>query len=342
MPRPTSPTGGRVRFLPRSGAGIVEAKSLDTCDCFSQRVSSGCIIDLELILKVWIPDLENEVFVGSYGALQEVLFEDSWDKKIGRHRASFAFRGVSDAGWTMPSSLQRLSGPYRDLERHLLRNFKKYALRNVVERDNFWHWLTVGQHHGLPTRLLDWTFSPLVGLHFATANSDHREKDGAVWKVDINEVHQKLPDELKGVLRDEGSFVFSIEMLEHQSESSFETNKINNDRIEVNVVPGKKIDSLTSFDQFSNDPFCVFFEPPSLDDRVVNQYALFSVISDPELEFDDWLVKRSVRYKKIVIPAGLKQEIRDKLDQQNVTERVLFPGLDGLSTWLKRHYGPSK
>jgi len=45
-------------------------------------------------------------------------------------------------------------------------------------------------------------------------------------------------------------------------------------------------------------------------------------------------------WRKIVIPAELKWEIRDKLDQANITERVLFPGLDGLTKWLSRHYSP--
>ena len=43
---------------------------------------------------------------------------------------------------------------------------------------------------------------------------------------------------------------------------------------------------------------------------------------------------------KVVIPAELKWEIRDKLDQSNITERVLFPGLDGLCAWLSRQYYP--
>jgi hypothetical protein len=63
-------------------------------------------------------------------------------------------------------------------------------------------------------------------------------------------------------------------------------------------------------------------------------------MSDPTARLDDWLRDHPNMWRKIVIPFELKWEIRDKLDQANITERVLFPGLDGLSRWLKRHYSP--
>ena len=55
---------------------------------------------------------------------------------------------------------------------------------------------------------------------------------------------------------------------------------------------------------------------------------------------DAWLESHPQAWRKIIVPAELKWEIRDKLDQANITERVLYPVLDGLSRWLKRYYTP--
>lgn len=77
-----------------------------------------------------------------------------------------------------------------------------------------------------------------------------------------------------------------------------------------------------------------------MDERVINQYALFSVLSRATLPVAQWLARHPHLWRQILIPARLKWEIRDKLDQANMTERVLFPGLDGLSAWLKRQYSP--
>lgn len=248
--------------------------------------------------------------------LQELLFKNSFDPRISRYRSAYVYRGLSDRAYELKTSLMRLGGEYIALERHLLRNFRKYAQRNAVPGDSVWNWLAVAQHHGLPTRLLDWTYSPYVALHFATANLLKFNLDGVIWCVNYVKSNQFLPKLIYEPLRDEGSNVFTPSILD------------------------PVCNSIRQLDTLQNKPFTLFLEPPSLDDRIVNQHALFSLMSDPTALFNEWLELHSNLFFRIIIPAKLKWEIRDKLDQANITERVLFPGLDGLSIWLKRHYSP--
>jgi hypothetical protein len=247
-----------------------------------------------------------------------VLYGDSWNESLGRFRSPFAFRGRSRAEESLASGLLRLAAGRPNVERlelHLLRNFRKYAYRQNVGADSVWHWLALGQHRGLPTRLLDWTYSPLVALHFATANLGDMNVDGSVWMMNFVDANRLLPARLKRILRDEGSDTATVDML--------------------NVFG-----SLREFDRTARKPFVVFLEPPSLDPRIVNQLALFSLMSSPAATLDDWLAGRPGVARQVIVPAALKWEVRDKLDQANINERVLFPGLDGLSRWLARYYWP--
>ena len=100
--------------------------------------------------------------------------------------------------------------------------------------------------------------------------------------------------------------------------------------------------TLAEFDRLGKEDYVVFFEPPSLDERIVNQFALFSLPSSATMSLESLLERRPNTHRRIIVPAALKWEIRDKLDQANVTERVLFPGLDGLSQWLKRYFTTRK
>ncbi|MCL4851488.1 MAG: FRG domain-containing protein [Bryobacteraceae bacterium] len=267
----------------------------------------------------------EEVRVTSWAHLDEQLYAESWFQPHGRFRSPYVFRGVAAAGSDLKTCLMRLGGHYGELEDDLLRNFRKYAHREAAPGGSWWNWLAVAQHHGLPTRLLDWTFSPFVALHFATADFSLFAADAVVWAVDCIAVQEFLPEKLREILKQEGATVFSAEMLDR-----YAGNLADFDR-RVREEQGECV---------------VFFEPPSLDERIVNQMALFSMMSSAEADLWTWLARREQKskrklYRKIVIPAPLKWEIRDKLDMANVNERVMFPGLDGLSAWLKRYYSPN-
>ena len=204
----------------------------------------------------------HTVKASSWAELQDILFEDAWDETIERFRSRFVFRGLNDRQHGLRTSLMRLGGAYQDVEAHLLRNFRKYAPRASVEMDSDWYWLTLGQHHGLPTRLLDWTYSPLIALHFATSSMRQMDVDGAIWAVNIENALELTPPNVRQAWREEGGIGLDIETLSE-------------------LVP-----RVADFQALSDAPFAIFFEPPAMDARITNQYAVFSALSDPRLDID--------------------------------------------------------
>lgn len=262
---------------------------------------------------------DNDIVITSWGDLCERLYDNSWKDRMGRFRTDYAFRGVSEKEYQLKNRFLRNCGEKENLEYHLLRNFKKYAMVDATEAlTSDWRLLTIGQHYGLPTRLMDWTYSPFVAVHFATVNLEKYDHDGAIWMVDFVKAKELLPDSLREKLQQAGANSFTIEMLEE-------------------AMP-----NLSDFKALSDTNVTLFFEPPSIDERIVNQYAFFSCMSSATLIMDDWLLQYPDIYRRIIIPKEFKWEVRDKLDQANINERLLFPGLDGLASWLQRHYYPGK
>ena len=142
----------------------------------------------------------DEIHVSSWAELQEQLFTGAWQKDILRFRSPYAFRGVPDSAYSLETSLMQLGGDYASMERHLLLNFRKYASAHSVDVDSVWYRLALAKHHGLPCRLLDWSFSPFVAMLFATANTARFDLDGAIWMVDFSMVHDAAPEKLKTLL----------------------------------------------------------------------------------------------------------------------------------------------
>lgn len=82
------------------------------------------------------------------------------------------YRGLSSNDYRLIPTLGRVRLKHRDtfesVEREILRTFKERALPFLPTKPaNDWEWLAIAQHHGLPTRLLDWTRNPLVAIYFS-------------------------------------------------------------------------------------------------------------------------------------------------------------------------------
>ena len=259
------------------------------------------------------------VTVSSLGDLIDKVTPTEPDPRTGRRRDSGVYRGDGDASWPLLTSLDKLGGresPHSkaDLEEHILRNFIRYSRPHFTTPPiNEWEVMVAAQHHGLPTRLLDWTYSPLVAAHFATV-SGQGDSDRAIWRLDWKSVHRffGLPE-----------LALLIQDLE-------------------GILGGNR--PMTPWSLFSGQkdskPFACMFEPPSLNPRIVAQSATFTLCSDKRVPFDRFLEGHGLgsALTKFIIPAREAARFRDQLDLVSVDERRLFPDLDGVAAEIRRYY----
>ena len=261
----------------------------------------------------------HEVRISTLEELMPLLSEQEHRPDLGRYRGHFVYRGMTNASFRMVTSLRRnCKDLQQSLEPSILMNFAKYAiLEDPSIAQSVWRQMIMGQHHGLPTRLLDWTQSALVALHFAVTEDDlgrMEDHDCMVWRIDISELHALLPEGYRQVLRAHTAEVFTVDMLHEASRS------------------------LAQYDRDMGDSAMVVLEPPSINARIVNQYSFFSVIPMGMENIEQFLDRCTGKTVKYVIDRRLRWRVRDMLDQLNMSERIVYPGLEGISRWIGRHY----
>ena len=256
--------------------------------------------------------------------LGPIIFDQDYSKEMGRYRSRMLYKGLSNAQWHLATSLYRnCMAKKNELEETILRSFTKYASsEDPALKDSVWRQLIIGQHHGLPTRMLDWTYSPLIGLHFATSAEPVKlgTRDALLWKIDGKELNERLPDKYQRELKNSNAHMYTVEMLQRVT------------------------DSLREYDLDMKDHAMVLMEPPSIDQRIINQYASFTIVppgiesADGTCTIEQWLDKNTENTIKYIIDKDIIWRVRDMLDQMNLNERIIYPGLDGLSQWLMRRY----
>ncbi len=264
-----------------------------------------------------------EVIIETKEQLIELIMQLDHDSKIDRDRSTCLFRGLSNDQYTLKTSLERNCGTNpsvylkKSIEKSLLSNFSKYAaIDDPVISNSIWRQMILGQHHGLPTRLMDWTNSILVALHFAVSEHDYSQlnnHDCIVWKISMPEFKNNLPEKYKNLVS-VNSNVFNVDIL------------------------NKNIESLDEYDKdMENYNSMLIMEPPSIDQRIVNQYSFFT-ITPSHITNVEGVIANTNGTVKYIIKSNLRWYIRDLLDQLNISERTIYPGLDGTARWLARHY----
>lgn len=201
------------------------------------------------------------------------------------------YRGQSNAAWGLTPGQYR----YSDLDEQEVRSeFQLKArplLRDVPTSE--WEWYFIMQHHGLPTRLLDWTTGALLGLYFALRDNTGSE-DAAVWVLDpwaLNKFSTRKSD-----------------LLMH---SDFSLRRY--------------LPALYGATKLPQLPVAVV--PPYNSERITVQRGTFTVHGKKKSGLETMFRRRLA---KITIPKENSVRVRRQLRVSGIGEFTVFPDLDGL------------
>ena len=264
------------------------------------------------------------VAVHSVGELLDSITPQEPDQASGRLRQNSVYRGATDPRIGLLTGLDRLGGadpPHskRHLEEHLLRNFIRYGHPFLGEqRGDLWEVMIAAEHHGLPTRLLDWTLSPLIAAHFATLGQES-PGDRVIWKLDWQKVHRGFGlREVAFLLQDLDSVLKERGLAESWG--------------------------FLADDSGPGEEFVCLLDPPALTPRLQVQSGAFTLASSKDKSLETILTDAGLAdaLEQFVIPAQRVGFLRDQLDLCAVDERHLFPGLDGVAAVLRRYYSSSR
>jgi hypothetical protein len=219
------------------------------------------------------------------------------------------FRGQKDARWGLQPKIWRPE--FRAAaEAEIRQEFQSRALQMVQGRlpANKWEWYFLMQHYGAPTRLLDWTDSPLIALFFAL-NEHPGDYDAAVWMLDPWWLNHKMRKGIDGPM-----------------EADWE---------EAQPYLPDVEQAFVRDDVGPTVPAAI--EPPHVDRRLAVQqsrFVIFGKTKDLARTNAAREPAQTRRLAKIVIPSGSVQAIQEELENAGFTMSTLFPDLEHLSKEL--------
>lgn len=224
---------------------------------------------------------------------------------LGDYDEDIWFRGQSDFSWSLFPGLFRFKeGPSESI---LLTRFKQSAalLIDTSPKDDF-DWLFLMQHYGVPTRLLDWTESPLTALYFAIDDLAYEDKDSALWLLKPIELNK-----IAKIASDEKNYIpsFDDDYLKNYDVSNMNSNR------KVAFSPVATIATR-------NNP------------RIQAQLGVFTIHHLDKKPIEEFCQNQEIiKYK---IPFNAKAGLRKELDLLSVNKFSLFPEIASIGELLKK------
>jgi hypothetical protein len=279
----------------------------------------------------------------------------------------FVFRGQANTNWDLSTSLERFIKKFDPtiknhffFEKWMLDDFKKKIHLHTLNfklPDNNFDWLSVMQHFGAPTRLLDFTYSFYVACYFALIDSN---TDSSVWAINRYNLGKQIKNKFElpytqgYVLKDEINR-HHIELANKHIALNFQTksavisldSEIITDRLlkqqGLFLMPTNEKESfmknLGSIFNISN-----LEEVKSISIEEINQIISSKPsINETNIESIDKLQEilnadDPIDIIKFEIPKNSRNNILEQLRQMNITSEILFPGIDGLAKSLIQGY----
>jgi hypothetical protein len=219
------------------------------------------------------------------------------------HPAEIAwFRGHTNAAWTLLPSIARPPKSV-NLELTVLKKFKQNAYPFLTSPPaTEWEWLFLMQHYGAPTRLLDWTDSPLLGLYFAVEHEADDQHDGCVWSL--------FPHKLNTIARLVPAHPLDIPLFGQDEDLD------NYLPTRVHLSPGLQ----------SNTPAAAI--APRQFERMVAQMGSFTITQKDQTPLEELDGDHLIQY---LVPADRKSAIRDELRYLRITRLTVFPELENVA-----------
>lgn len=228
------------------------------------------------------------------------------------------WRGHANLSWPLRAEVFRQRNGQRYPEITLIRSFMAQAesrSQRCPPIDDSVGWLMLARHYGLPTRLLDWSHSPLVALYFAAQSAeDDPNADGCLWTIEPGRLNLQMMKERRLVASDE-PLAASLFRSAFDSDHAERTN---------DLAKGK----------------CYAIGTREIDPRVLVQQGAFTIhgdandLADIDIGYSDSDIHPSWR-RAFRVPLASKVRVRQFLREFGIYESTLFPDLSSLAKELK-------